>query len=48
MALTTTAVTAPPRQRIDWWQGGIMAVLLAILTAFILYPVLRVLWISRH
>ncbi|MGZ8495297.1 MAG: ABC transporter permease [Candidatus Binatia bacterium] len=46
MALTTIAVTAPPRQRIDWWQGGIMAMLLAILTTFILYPVLRVLWIS--
>jgi iron(III) transport system permease protein len=42
MALTAT----PPRRAIDWWQGGIMAILLAILTAFILYPVLRVLWIS--
>ncbi|MGH7887176.1 MAG: ABC transporter permease, partial [Candidatus Binatia bacterium] len=34
------------RQRIDWWQGGIMAALLAILIAFILYPVLSVLWIA--
>jgi iron(III) transport system permease protein len=42
----TTATIAPARARIDWWQGGIMAVLLAILVAFILYPVLRVLWIS--
>lgn len=35
---------APPQ--IDWWQGGAMALLLALLTAFILYPVARVLWIS--
>jgi iron(III) transport system permease protein len=46
MPLTATSVTAHPRQRIDWWQGGIMVVLLTILIAFILYPVLRVLWIS--
>ena len=37
---------ASPRQRTDWWQGAIMVVLLTILTAFILNPVLRVLWIS--
>ena len=43
---TTTATFAAPRQRIDWWQGGVMAALLVILTTFILYPVLRVLWIS--
>jgi iron(III) transport system permease protein len=46
MALTAAPALRRPRARIDWWQGGIMAVLLAILTAFILYPVLSVLWIS--
>jgi iron(III) transport system permease protein len=34
------------RRRIDWWQGSIMAIVLALLTAFIVYPVLRVLSIS--
>ena len=39
---------AAPRiaARIDWWQGSLMALLLVLLIAFILYPVLRVLWIS--
>lgn len=46
MELTTTVAIASPRQRTDWWQGAIMVVLLTILTAFILNPVLRVLWIS--
>jgi iron(III) transport system permease protein len=46
MGLTTTAAIVSPRQRTDWWQGAIMVVLLTILTGFILYPVLRVLWIS--
>jgi len=46
MALTTTAVIERPHRRTDWWQGGIMVALLAVLSAFILYPVLRVLWIS--
>jgi iron(III) transport system permease protein len=46
MPLTATSVITPPRQRVDWWQGGSMVALLTILTAFILYPVLRVLWIS--
>jgi iron(III) transport system permease protein len=32
--------------RVDWWQGGLLGILLLILIAFILYPVLRVLWIS--
>jgi iron(III) transport system permease protein len=31
---------------VDWWQNGILVSLLLILTAFILYPVLSVLWIS--
>lgn len=35
-----------PRGRIDWWQGGLTAALLALLAYFILYPVLRVLWVS--
>ncbi len=45
---TAPAATVAPRvgARIDWWQGGIMALLLALLIAFILYPVLRVLSIS--
>jgi iron(III) transport system permease protein len=46
MSLTSTAALPRVRERIDWWQGGMMALLLAILFAFILYPVLRVLWIS--
>jgi len=46
MSLTSTAALPRLRERIDWWQGGMMALLLAILFAFILYPVLRVLWIS--
>jgi iron(III) transport system permease protein len=46
MLLTSTAALPRVRERIDWWQGGIMALLLAILIAFILYPVLSVLWIS--
>jgi iron(III) transport system permease protein len=46
MPLSATLVTTPSRKRVDWWQGAIMLALLTILTAFILYPVLRVLWIS--
>ena len=46
MPLSATSITTPPRKRVDWWQGAIMLALLTILTAFILYPVLRVLWIS--
>ena len=46
MSLTSTSALTRVRERIDWWQGGMMALLLAILFAFILYPVLRVLWIS--
>ncbi|HXV47398.1 MAG TPA: iron ABC transporter permease [Candidatus Binatia bacterium] len=46
MSFTFTATIPRKWERIDWWQGGIMALLLAILIAFILYPVLRVLWIS--
>jgi len=46
MSLTSTAALPRVRERIDWWQGGIMALLLAILIAFILYPVLSVLSVS--
>ncbi|MSP39146.1 MAG: iron ABC transporter permease [Deltaproteobacteria bacterium] len=47
MAITSPAVVAPRiHARIDWWQGSVMALLLALLFAFILYPVLRVLAIS--
>jgi len=42
----TEARSARLRQRIDWWQGGLTAALLALLAYFILYPVLRVLWAS--
>jgi len=41
-----TATLLIGRRRIDWWQSGIMAMVLALLTAFIVYPVLRVLAIS--
>jgi iron(III) transport system permease protein len=44
--VTSAGTIAFDRKPIDWWQGGIMAFLLAILIAFILYPVLRVLWVS--
>ncbi len=39
-------LSARARERVDWWQYGVMALLLFVLTSFILYPVLRVLWIS--
>ena len=39
-------LSARARERTDWWQYGVMAVLLVVLTSFILYPVLRVLWIA--
>ena len=45
MALATTTLMLSGR-RIDWWQTGITMILLALLTAFIVYPVLRVLSIS--
>jgi iron(III) transport system permease protein len=44
LALSSSATRL--RQRVDFWQGGIMILLLAVLVAFILYPVLSVLWIS--
>jgi iron(III) transport system permease protein len=32
--------------RVDWLQGALMAALLALLFVFILYPILRVLWVA--
>jgi iron(III) transport system permease protein len=46
MAVTSVASAIRLRERVDWWQLGVMGLLLALLVAFILYPVLRVLWIS--
>jgi iron(III) transport system permease protein len=34
------------RARVDWLQGALMVALLALLFAFILYPIIRVLWVS--
>ena len=34
------------RRRVDWWLGATMAALLGLLVLFILYPVVRVLWVS--
>src|SRR5688572_29636771 len=46
MELTQVGGVARWRAGVDWWQSGILVLLLLILTAFILYPVLSVLWIS--
>ena len=46
MAATPITLFLRARERVDWWQGAIVGLLLTLLTAFILYPVLRVLWIS--
>lgn len=46
MPKSEAALTIRLPARIDWWQGAIMMALIAILVAFILYPVLRVLWVS--
>ena len=46
MQAASIPLSARARERTDWWQYGVMALLLVVLTSFILYPVLRVLWIS--
>ena len=46
MTATPITLSLRTRERVDWWQGGLLGILLVILIAFILYPVLRVLWIS--
>ncbi|MDZ4344802.1 MAG: iron ABC transporter permease [Candidatus Binatia bacterium] len=45
-AARVVLLPARARERTDWWQYGVMALLLVVLTSFILYPVLRVLWIA--
>jgi len=34
------------REQIDWLQGAVMAALLVLLFVFILYPIMRVLWVA--
>jgi len=34
------------RARVDWLQGAVMAALLVLLFVFILYPIMRVLWVA--
>lgn len=46
MAVTAVASAIHLRERIDWRLLGVMGLLLALLIAFILYPIFRVLWIS--
>jgi len=46
MQAASIPLSARARERTDWWQHGVMVLLLVVLTSFILYPVLRVLWIS--
>ena len=46
MHLSSAATVVRLRDRLDWAQGGIVALLLGLLVAFVLYPILRVLWIS--
>src|SRR5713226_149550 len=46
MALSEAAPALRLRGQVDWLQGALMAALLALLFAFILYPVMRVLWVA--
>jgi iron(III) transport system permease protein len=46
MATTEAAPALRLREKIDWLQGALMAALLAMLFAFVLYPVARVLWVA--
>jgi iron(III) transport system permease protein len=46
MARSEAAQAIASKERTDWWQGTVMAPLLALLVVFILYPVVRVLWVS--
>jgi iron(III) transport system permease protein len=46
MQAASIPLSARARERVDGWQYGVMVLLLIVLTSFILYPVLRVLWIS--
>src|SRR5262245_31652831 len=46
MPSTAATQVLVPRARIDWRQGAIMLLLLCLLSAFILLPVARVLWVA--
>ena len=46
MELSRPTFASRLRLGVDWWQSGILLLLLTILIGFILYPVLSVLWIS--
>jgi iron(III) transport system permease protein len=46
MAASEAAPALRLREKTDWLQGAIMAALLALLFIFILYPIVRVLWVS--
>jgi len=46
MATSEAAPALRLRERTDWVQGAVMAALLALLFVFILYPILRVLWVA--
>ena len=46
MAKTEGVLPIRLREQTDWLQGAAMAALLALLFAFILYPIMRVLWVS--
>ena len=46
MAKSETAQAIRLAERIDWRQGTAMGALVALLVFFILYPIVRVLWVS--
>lgn len=46
MAKIEAAPAVAVRGRIDWLPGALLAALLALLFAFVLYPVARVLWVA--
>jgi iron(III) transport system permease protein len=46
MTIGSAARLLVSKERFDWRQAAVMALLLTVLGAFILYPVLSVLWIS--
>jgi iron(III) transport system permease protein len=46
MATSEVAPALRLRERTDWLQGAVMGALLALLFVFILYPVVRVLWVA--
>jgi iron(III) transport system permease protein len=46
MAKSEATLVFAPGIRLDWRQAGILLTLLALLTVFILVPIVRVLWVS--